>query len=85
MVGISVFACPTRVQCPNCHNKSNGKTGKDNTIGIAIYSLGVGLSAFDLMFLNGRVKILYNEITVRIFHQYLDAAFGIGQPGAAFA
>lgn len=40
----------THVKCPNCSHKYNGKTGKDNTTGIVIYSLVVGGIAFVLMF-----------------------------------
>jgi rubredoxin len=40
----------THVKCPSCRYKYNGKTGKDNTTGIVVYSLVVGLIAFVLMF-----------------------------------
>ncbi len=40
----------THVKCPSCSHKYNGKTGKDNTAGIVIYSLVVGIAAFVLMF-----------------------------------
>ena len=38
------------VKCQSCGTKYNGKTGKDNTTGIIIYSLVVGVIAFFLMF-----------------------------------
>ncbi|CAN5494793.1 hypothetical protein BH10ACI2_BH10ACI2_13310 [soil metagenome] len=40
----------THVKCPGCGNKYNGKTGGDNTVGIIVYSLIVGLAGFVLMF-----------------------------------
>ena len=40
----------THVKCQSCGHKYNGKTGKDNTTGIIIYSLIVGMAAFFLMF-----------------------------------
>ena len=36
----------THVKCQSCGKKYNGKTGKDNTTGIVIYSLIVGLICF---------------------------------------
>ena len=41
----------THVKCPDCGHKYNGKTGKDNTVGIAIYFAVVGLGAFVLVFI----------------------------------
>lgn len=38
------------VKCNSCGAKYNGKTGKDNTTGIIIYSVVVGVIAFSLMF-----------------------------------
>lgn len=38
------------VKCNSCGAKYNGKTGKDNTTGIVIYSLVVGVIVFGLMF-----------------------------------
>lgn len=40
----------THVKCPNCATKYNGKTGKDNTTNIVIYSVVAVISAFVLMF-----------------------------------
>jgi len=40
----------THVKCQACGNKYNGKTGGDNFIGIAIYSVVVGFFSFVLMF-----------------------------------
>jgi len=39
----------THVKCNNCGNKYNGKTGKDNTKGIVIYSVVITILAFGLM------------------------------------
>lgn len=36
------------VKCQNCGAKYNGKTGKDNTTGIIIYSIVAGVFAFFL-------------------------------------
>jgi len=36
----------THVKCSQCGNKFNGKTGKDNTLGIAIYMAGVAFLVF---------------------------------------
>lgn len=33
----------THVRCPHCGHKYNGKTGRDNTTGIIIYSVIVGI------------------------------------------
>jgi hypothetical protein len=38
------------VECPGCHSRFNGKTGKDNTSAIAIYMVVVGLIAGVLAF-----------------------------------
>ena len=40
----------THVKCLNCGYKYNGKSGKDNTTGIAIYFVVVGAIAFVLTF-----------------------------------
>ena len=37
------------VKCQSCGAKYNGKTGKDNTTGIVIYTLIVGVIVFGLM------------------------------------
>ena len=36
----------THVKCPGCGHAYNGKTGRDNTNGIIIYSVIVGVIAF---------------------------------------
>lgn len=36
----------THVKCPQCRTTYNGKSGKDNTTNIVIYSVVVGLIAF---------------------------------------
>lgn len=38
------------VKCNSCGAKYNGKTGKDNTTNIIIYSVVVGVIVFGLMF-----------------------------------
>ena len=38
----------THVKCPGCGYKYNGKTGRDNTTGIVIYSVIVGIVALAL-------------------------------------
>ena len=38
----------THVKCPRCGYAYNGKTGRDNTTGIVIYSVVVGVIAFGL-------------------------------------
>jgi Zn ribbon nucleic-acid-binding protein len=40
----------THVKCLSCGGKYNGKTGKDNSTGIVIYMIVVGLICFGLMF-----------------------------------
>ena len=40
----------THVKCQNCANKYNGKTGGDNTAGVAIYMIMTGILSFILMF-----------------------------------
>jgi hypothetical protein len=40
----------THVKCSNCGSKYNGKSGKDNTKGIVVYSLVIAILAFGLMF-----------------------------------
>ena len=40
----------THVQCRSCRHKYNGKTGKDNTTGIIIYSVVVGVLVLGLVF-----------------------------------
>ena len=39
----------THVKCPSCGKKYNGKSGKENTAGIVVYSLVVGILSFILM------------------------------------
>lgn len=39
----------THVKCSSCGHKFNGKSGKDNTTGIVIYSAVVAVLAFGLM------------------------------------
>jgi len=39
----------THVKCPQCGHAYNGKTGRDNTNGIIIYSVVVGIIAFGLV------------------------------------
>ena len=39
----------THVKCPRCRHAYNGKTGRDNTTGIVIYSVVVGVIAFGLV------------------------------------
>jgi uncharacterized protein (DUF983 family) len=39
----------THVKCSGCGKKYNGKTGKDNTTGIVIYSVIVGIVALGLV------------------------------------
>lgn len=39
----------THVKCVSCGKKYNGKTGKDNTTGIVIYSVIVGVIALGLV------------------------------------
>ena len=38
----------THVKCPGCGHAYNGKTGRDNTTGIVIYSVIIGILAFGL-------------------------------------
>jgi hypothetical protein len=38
------------VECPACHNRFNGRTGKSNDAAIAIYMIVVALLAGTLMF-----------------------------------
>ena len=40
----------SHVKCNSCGYKYNGKSGKDNTTGIVIYSVIVGILAFGLVF-----------------------------------
>lgn len=40
----------THVKCPNCRSTFNGKTGKDNTTNIVIYSVVAVVAAFVLLF-----------------------------------
>ncbi len=37
------------VRCPHCSYNYNGKTGRDNTKGIIIYSIVVGIVVFGLV------------------------------------
>lgn len=39
----------THVECNSCGEKFNGKTGKDNTTNIIIYSVVVGVILFTLL------------------------------------
>ena len=39
----------THVKCLRCGHAYNGKTGRDNTTGIVIYSVIVGVIAFGLV------------------------------------
>lgn len=39
----------THVKCTSCGHKYNGKSGKDNTTGIIIYSVVVGLFVLGLL------------------------------------
>ena len=39
----------THVKCQSCGKTYNGKTGRDNTNGIVIYSVIVGLASFLLV------------------------------------
>jgi hypothetical protein len=39
----------THVKCPRCGHAYNGKTGRDNTTGIVIYSVVVAVIAFGLV------------------------------------
>lgn len=41
----------THVKCPVCKTAYNGKTGKDNTTNIVIYSVVFAVGAFILMFI----------------------------------
>jgi hypothetical protein len=41
----------THVKCGACGMKYNGKTGRDNMIGIVIYSVIVGVISFGLLFI----------------------------------
>lgn len=40
----------THVKCPQCSHAYNGKTGKDNTTNIIIYSVVLAVIAFGIMF-----------------------------------
>ncbi len=40
----------THVKCPNCKHKYNGKTGKENTVGIVLYFAVIGGGAFIITF-----------------------------------
>ncbi|MBK7394665.1 MAG: hypothetical protein IPI64_15450 [Chloracidobacterium sp.] len=39
----------THVKCPACGKKFNGKSGKDNTVGIAIYMGAISIFVFVLV------------------------------------
>ena len=41
----------THVKCDTCGTKFNGKTGRDNTTGIVIYSIIAGVISFVLLFI----------------------------------
>ena len=47
----------THVKCQSCGAKYNGKSGKDNTTNIIIYSVVVGIIAFVVVF--GFMAIAY--------------------------
>ncbi|MBS1120365.1 MAG: hypothetical protein H6Q90_2593 [Deltaproteobacteria bacterium] len=40
----------SHVECPRCHGRFNGKTGKSNDAAIAIYMIVVAVIAFTAMF-----------------------------------
>lgn len=40
----------THVKCESCGAKYNGKTGQNNTTGIIVYSVVVGVISFILLF-----------------------------------
>lgn len=40
----------THVKCRSCGEKYNGKTGRENTTGIVIYMVVVGVICFGLLF-----------------------------------
>ena len=39
----------THVKCPACGKKFNGKSGKDNMVGIAVYMGAIGIFVFVLI------------------------------------
>ncbi|MBP7416887.1 MAG: hypothetical protein KA831_09560 [Pyrinomonadaceae bacterium] len=39
----------THVKCPACGKKFNGKSGKDNTVGIALYMVAISIFVFVLV------------------------------------
>jgi uncharacterized protein (DUF983 family) len=41
----------THVKCGACGMKYNGKTGRDNTTGIVVYSIIAGVISFALLFI----------------------------------
>ena len=49
----------THVKCESCNAKYNGKTGKDNTVGIIIYTLVVGF--FVLLLFIGLFALLLSR------------------------
>ena len=48
MLGPKMF---THVKCQSCGMKYNGKTGRDNTTNILIYSVVVGIVMFVIVFI----------------------------------
>lgn len=48
----------THVKCPNCKATFNGKTGKDNTTNIIIYTVIVGIIVFAIFFVFMAVAVL---------------------------
>ena len=50
VIGPKMFS---HVKCQDCGRAYNGKTGKDNTTNIIVYSLVLGLIAFLLFFAIG--------------------------------
>lgn len=51
----------THVKCTSCGYKYNGKTGKDNTTGIIIYSVIVGV------FMLALVVVIFTAVAALIF------------------
>jgi hypothetical protein len=40
----------SHVECPACRHRFNGKTGRDNTAAIVVYSVVIGAIAFVLIY-----------------------------------
>ena len=51
----------THVKCQTCGNKYNGKTGRENTTNIIIYSIVVGLICFVVFFGFAVAFVLLNK------------------------